>query len=110
MGRSRTSFGTGNPGRPRGATNKATREIKGFAEQFLTSKEYAENAIRRVLKGKAPHLEVLWHHYGFGKPKETVKHEGRARALVIDSVSTRKEMLEALGAKDTDAGGDDDAD
>jgi hypothetical protein len=63
-------------GRPKGAINKATREAKAFLEKFLTSKDYRDSAVRRVQKGKAPHLEVLWHHYAFGKPKDTVKHEG----------------------------------
>jgi hypothetical protein len=63
-------------GRPKGAINHATREVKQFLAKFLDSKEYRENAERRILKGKAPHLEVLWHHYVYGKPKDTVKVEG----------------------------------
>jgi hypothetical protein len=63
-------------GRPKGATNKATREAKAFLEKFLKSGKYRDSAMLRVLKGKAPHLEVLWHHYAFGKPKDTIKHEG----------------------------------
>jgi hypothetical protein len=63
-------------GRPKGAINKSTRAMKEFL-QWLDSEEYRDNAMRRILKGKAPHLEVLWHHYHAGKPKETVKHEGQ---------------------------------
>jgi hypothetical protein len=63
-------------GRPKGALNKATREAKQFAEKFLTSAAYRKSARQRVLDGEAHHLEVLWHHYAFGKPKDTVKVEG----------------------------------
>jgi hypothetical protein len=27
--------------------------------------------MRRILAGSAPHMEVLGHHYAFGKPKHT---------------------------------------
>jgi hypothetical protein len=59
-------------GRQRGSLNKATREIKAFTSAFLSSRAYIASAKKRVLEGKAPHLEALWHHYAFGKPKETV--------------------------------------
>lgn len=69
---------SGNPGgRPKGAVNKATREIKAFCEEFLASEDYVESAKARVRKGKAPHLETLWHHYAYGKPKETMTLEGK---------------------------------
>jgi hypothetical protein len=63
-------------GRPKGALNKATREAKEFAEKFLCSPAYRKSARERVLAGEANHLEVLWHHYAFGKPKETVQIDG----------------------------------
>lgn len=80
MAKNSTSFLPGaahRGGRPKGALNKATRDIKEWAEKFLTSPEYVKAAMVRVMRGKAPHLEVLWHHYAFGKPKETVKYEGK---------------------------------
>ena len=70
-------------GRPKGAQNKTTREIKDFAVKFLTSKEYIDSAKCRVLSGDAPHLETLWHHYAFGKPKESVTLDSNVPAFVL---------------------------
>jgi len=33
--------------------------------------------------GEAPHLETLWHHYAFGKPKETVAVENQVRVPIF---------------------------
>lgn len=83
MGRSRTSFGTGNPGRPRGAQNKATRALKEFWQEFFDSPGYRENLIHRFLKGDAPHMEKELHHYCYGKPRDTIKVEGGIPAFRI---------------------------
>jgi hypothetical protein len=63
-------FTKGNPGggRPKGAQNKATLEIKEFARNFLMSDRYQRALERRILAGTAAHMEVLLHHYAFGKP------------------------------------------
>lgn len=45
---------------------------KQFFREFLNSPEYRMSAVKRVLAGKAQHLEILWHHLAFGKPKEEV--------------------------------------
>jgi hypothetical protein len=65
-------FTKGNPGggRPKGAQNKATREIKEFARNFLMSDKYRRTLERRILAGTAPQMEVLLHHYAFGKPTD----------------------------------------
>lgn len=65
-------FKKGNPGRPKGALNKNTPEIKTFARQLLESDEYRESLKTRVLAGKAPHMEPLLHHYGYGQPKQQI--------------------------------------
>jgi len=74
---------TAGPGRPKGVPNKATRDVKEFAKKFLSSKAYLESAQERVLKGTAPHLETLWHHYGYGKPKESVQISGDVPPFVL---------------------------
>lgn len=76
-------FKRGEGGRPRGALNKATREIKQFAQDFLESDEYVRSMKRRVLAGRAPHLETLLHHYGYGKPKEIVQFDGAVPPFVL---------------------------
>jgi hypothetical protein len=65
-------FTKGNPGggRPKGAQNKATLEIKVFARNFLMSDRYRRTLERRILAGTAPQIEVLLHHYAFGKPTD----------------------------------------
>jgi hypothetical protein len=57
-------FQKGNPGggRRKGVPNQATPEIKAFTRHFLQSKEYRQSSKRRILAGKAPHLETLFHY------------------------------------------------
>lgn len=71
------------PGRPKGLPNKTTREVKAFAQRFLSSKDYVDSAKARVLAGDAAHLEVLWHHYAYGKPKESVQISGDIPPFVL---------------------------
>jgi len=83
-------FEPGNAGKPRGARNKVTREIAAYARDFLESADYRASAHRRVLAGRAPHLETLLHHYAFGKPVERVQVDEtrqvpELRVLVLDS-------------------------
>jgi hypothetical protein len=37
----------------------------------------------RLLDGKAPQVEVLLHHYAYGKPKETVEQAGEPRIIFV---------------------------
>jgi hypothetical protein len=76
-------FKKGEGGRPKGVLNKATREIKDFARKFLESPDYVDGMKRRVIAGRAPHVEVLLFHYGYGKPKETVALEGKIPPFVL---------------------------
>jgi len=67
-------FKKGEGGRPRGATNKASREIKDVADGLLSDPAYVTALKRRLISGKAPHMETLLHHYRYGKPAE--QHTG----------------------------------
>jgi hypothetical protein len=87
-------FTKGNPGggRPKGAPNKATLEIKEFARNFLMSDRYRGTLERRILAGTAPHMEVLLHHYAFGKP--TNKYVEPAPPAPPQADLTREEARE----------------
>jgi hypothetical protein len=64
-------------GRPPGALNKTTREIRGFARAILDRPEYRASLEKRLDAGQAPHMETLLHHYAFGKPKEQMDLDAR---------------------------------
>lgn len=101
---------SGNPGgRPRGAENKATADIKAFAHKVFSSRAWCESAVARMEKGTAPHLETYLLQLYAGKPKDRLELEDRTpRALIIDRVRTRAELVAALGEADADAGATDD--
>lgn len=75
----------GNPpnlkGRPKGALNKATREIKDAARALVEDADYREKLKRRLASGKAPHMETLLHYYAYGKPKEQMEHSGTVETV-----------------------------
>lgn len=73
-------FKKGNPGggRRKGVPNKATQENKELTRHFLQSEEYRQSIKRRILAGKAPQLEILFHHYAFGKPTIGLEPSGAA--------------------------------
>jgi len=68
---------SGNPaGKPKGARNKVSRDIAAYARSFLESDEYRASANRRMLTGKAPHLETMLHQYAYGKPPDKIEVTG----------------------------------
>lgn len=76
MARTRTSFKKGHKskgGRPKGVPNIATREHKEFCRLFLESAAYRVSAMKRMLEGKAPHLESLALGYAYGQPKRELE-------------------------------------
>ena len=66
----------GGPGRPKGSKNKGTAAMIAVWQEFLGSDRYLGNARKRVIAGKAPHLEVYWHNKLIGKPVERIEHSG----------------------------------
>jgi len=65
---------SGNPaGRPKGATNKATREIKAIAQGLLENPKYREALGKRLIAGtEASAVVVTLYHYAYGRPVELV--------------------------------------
>jgi hypothetical protein len=94
-------FGRGNPGggRPKGVPNKATLEIKDFGRDFLMSAKYRENLKRRIMAGEAPHMEVLLHHYSFGKPRFEVEVASSPPRPdpALDDEAVKREAREVVG-------------
>ncbi len=69
----RPKFPRGNPGRPKGALNKRTREAQELAAALIDGDpSYLEDLQCRIKAGKAPHMETLLWHYRYGKPKDQV--------------------------------------
>lgn len=76
MAKTRTSFTKGHKklgGRRKGVPNIVTLEHKQFCQKFLESSEYRQSAMKRMLKGKAPHLESLALGYAYGQPKRELE-------------------------------------
>lgn len=62
---------SGNPrGRPKGALDHSTREMKEWALELFSSPEWRASARRRILAGKAPHLETHIVAVLMPKPKD----------------------------------------
>ena len=58
-------------GRPPGARNRATTEIKEFFHSIYTDPSYQASLRRRIMQGKAPALELYGMQLIYGKPRET---------------------------------------
>lgn len=69
-------------GRPKGAKNKTTAEVRAAAEKLVSDPEYRKELKTRLREGKAPHMETLLWHYAYGKPAEQVEVNGGG-AIVI---------------------------
>jgi len=59
----------------KGIPNKSTRDIQAFSRAMLEDPEYVRELAIRLRRGKAPHVETVLYHYGYGKPRETLKLE-----------------------------------
>jgi hypothetical protein len=59
-------------GRREGTLNRATAEFKGFWQQFLVSTEYRDSLKRRMLDGKADHMERYVAELLYGRPRQEI--------------------------------------
>ena len=69
-------------GRPKGAQNKTTVEVRAAAQQLVENPAYRAELAIRLKDGKAPHMETLLWHYAYGKPKEEMEHGGAVELRV----------------------------
>ena len=73
MARNKTSFKPGHRGsggRPKGARNRATLEIRALARSLVQDPTYLAALRRRLAAGKAGPMEVLLFNYAYGRPSE----------------------------------------
>ena len=62
------------PGRPKGSQTKASLYIQTFCRGILESPEYIASVKARIVAHTLPpQIEALYHHYAYGKPKDTVE-------------------------------------
>ena len=57
-------------GRRPGSANKVTLEIRETARLLVEDQAYRAELAKRLVEGKAAHMETLLFHYAYGKPKE----------------------------------------
>ncbi len=70
-------------GRREGTPNRATAEFKGFWQQFLSSTEYRDSLKRRMLDGKADHMERYVAELLHGRPRHEISVKGDQSLTVI---------------------------
>ena len=85
---------SGNPkGRPKGALNQVTVEVRELAQRLLHDARSRAGLEERLHGGKvAPAVECMLWHYAYGKPKETVQLQNPDGSSVV--------IREVLGASE----------
>jgi hypothetical protein len=70
-------------GRPKGVPNKASADVRIRARALVEDPVYVLQLKRRILDGKSVPLEIMLHHYAYGKPRETVEVEGGVNIRIV---------------------------
>lgn len=97
---------SGNPnGRPKGGLSSAHREIKERAQEFVESDKYWKNLQARILKGRAPHAEILLFHYAYGKPVDrlALTNQDGTKDYVAELLEFRQRAARVFGEPDQPA-------
>lgn len=90
----------GGPGRPKGSKALRKQDLQAVASGLIATPEYQASLRKRLLAGKAPHMEVLLHHYLYGKPKERIEHSGSVDLVHILMERLTAAKQKALAARD----------
>ena len=68
--------------RPKGAKNISTLQVKRIAQSIIHDPGYLAGLKRRIMNGRAPHMEQLLFYYAHGKPTESLKVEATLNVIV----------------------------
>jgi hypothetical protein len=110
--RSKANLTNMGKGRPRGAKNRITRELREFMRRVLTNPDYLNALEARIQAGKATELErFFWAHLA-GTPEKTVNLNARGEPVGHVVILPAKDALpgeapRALATGESDAEDDD---
>ena len=77
-------------GRPKGAVNLATRDVKRIAQQLVTRTRYVKQLEKKLDDGTLhPSIQVLLWQFAYGKPKETIEHQLPVAVKIFHEFATR---------------------
>jgi hypothetical protein len=83
--------------RPKGAKNISTLQVKRIAQSIIHDPGYLAGLKRRIMNGRAPHMEQLLFYYAHGKPTESLKVEATLNVIVSHAADEFRARL--LGAR-----------
>ena len=63
--------------------NRASTDVRVRARALVEDPVYVLGIKRRMLEGKSVPLEIMLHHYAYGKPRESVAVEGEVTIKVV---------------------------
>ena len=80
-------FGKGNPGRPKGAKNRISRDVRQVARSLIEDEVYLRRLRERLHSGEvSPPVETMLWYYAFGKPAETVELGPQAASSLAEVI------------------------
>ena len=84
-------------GRPIGAKNKSTIEVKRLARQLVNDPTYKRNLQKRLRAGEGGAMEPLLWAYAFGKPKEQIEVKWNLEKLTDTELDQLEAMVRRIG-------------
>jgi hypothetical protein len=88
------------PRKQPGMVSHRKREVRELALNLVTDPAYLANLYKRIVAGKAPHMEITLWHYAFGKPTDRVRIEAEGHAPAISQAAEQLKLrLQQLAAR-----------